>query len=173
MGRKIIFIILLFLFCAKEKESSFKFPEDPPDEIINNFSMIELENEKKLYSIRSKKAYIYDSKDMLIVFSPFINFYDKNQSLIATVKTDTGIIFQKTGKFHARGNVVINTIDNTKLYTDTLLWDNERKLIITDGYVEVYTSTGKITAVGMESDAFLKKITFKKDIKGETNIVPQ
>ena len=109
----------------------------------------------------------------IIVFSPFINFYDKNQSLIATVKTDTGIIFQKTGKFHARGNVVINTIDNTKLYTDTLLWDNERKLIITDGYVEVYTSTGKITAVGMESDAFLKKITFKKDIKGETNIVPQ
>ncbi len=173
MDRKIVLLFLLLIVCGKEKKDNYKFPENPPDEIINNFSMIELDRDRKVYSIKSKKAYLYDEKSLFIVFKPEINFYGEKGEIIAQVNTDTGIIYNRTGKFYARGHVVLKTSDSTILHTDSLLWDNERRLIITDAPVEVYTPTGRIRAIGMESDAFLRRIVFRKKIEGETNMVEE
>lgn len=56
-------------------------------------------------------------------------------------------------KWAAFGNVVIrNYINGQRIETDTLYWDQEKKMIYTDCYVKLFSPEGFMQGYGLESD---------------------
>ena len=68
----------------------------------------------------------------------------------------------------ARGNVLVETVDSTKLQTDSLTWNNREQLVRTDAHVQIQTPKGKVEGIGLVSDAGLEKIEILSEVTGQS-----
>ena len=65
----------------------------------------------------------------------------------------------------ARGDVVIQTTEGTRMTTDQLQFHNKRQRIRTESFVRVERRGDVLTGWGFESDPQLKDFQFKRQVK--------
>jgi LPS export ABC transporter protein LptC len=162
-----VFIVFgLILICScKEEKTNEHLGDDPPKITIDEFSLTETDNGRKIYKLDAQHARVYD--DVIKVDSVNIVFYDKEEVEFSLLRAPGGILNTKTRNILVGDSVAVFTSDSTKLYTDTLFWKNDSQKIITDCHVTIIKQDGTvIEGRGLRADPYLNKIEILGDAKG-------
>ena len=85
-----------------------------------------------------------------------VDFFDENERHSSVLTARRGRVNDRTRDFSAYENVVVRSDSGTTLYTDSLFWDNDARLIQTDAYVEIISPSEQIRGQGLVSDEHLR-----------------
>ncbi len=163
-----VFVLLVLLFGGCGEEQAEVGSEVLPSQIVEGFVLNESSSGARLYTLEAETAYVYDEEMRVDVFLPRVTFYDQDGAVHATLDADRGAIFSETDDLVARGNVLVETVDSTRLRTDSLTWNNREQLVRTDARVEIKTPKGKVEGIGLVSDAGLEKIEVLSEVTGQS-----
>ncbi len=159
--------VLSGVLCQKTNQE--ESPPRLPDEIVKNFILYETMSGKSLYILTADEAKVFESEGCVAVTHPRIIFYDENQTPTAVLTAITGVMWTKTQDLVARDSVRVETPDSTILLTDSLMWSNARRQILTQAQVTIVSPKGTILGQGLISDAGLKRIEVQSEIRGSSN----
>ena len=96
-----------------------------------------------------------------------VQFYDLDGSPTSLLTSREAAVDETTNDLEARGNVVVTSVNGTRLYTEELYWDQKRQLIHTPAFVRIISPEERLQGVGMESDQKLKNYRIFR-VTGET-----
>lgn len=127
-----------------------------------------------LYTAGHKTTYIradrldkFTRRDSMVAINIDIDFYDSTGVIVSNLVAREGYIRERDDFLAVTGSVVIIGEDSVRIETEYLEWDNENERIRTDSFVTVIYSNGNVLySYGIESDAKLENIEFKKQVSG-------
>lgn len=164
MKKVFLLILLLFsiIYCQRDQESKKKDEITiAPREGAEQFVLVDTKGNKKNWVLKAERANNYD--DSIKIYDVIVEFYDSKGIYNSTLTSDSGVVYSVSGDMSATGHVKVTSKDSTILKTDYLDWNNKRKKIITEDFVEITKKHSIITGKGMESDPNLEHIEIKKD----------
>ena len=91
--------------------------------------------------------------------------YDEKGQRSSTMTAREGEMNDLTHDMTARGDVVIQATEGTRMTTDLLHFLNKRQRIETESFVRVDRGGDVLTGYGFESDPELKDFQFKRQVK--------
>ena len=140
-----------------------------PSIILEEFSLTETERGTKLWTLDAKIAKVYD--EIINVDTVKIRFYDEDQVEFSILRAPGGLLNTKTHNILVGDSVTVFTNDSTKLFTDSLFWQNDSQKILTNSHVRILKPDGTIIeGEGLRADPYLRKIEIIGETKGITPI---
>ena len=110
--------------------------------ILKNIIVTETQEEKKYWEFYAKTGE-YDSEHNFIRLNDVIgNFYDKDEIVIVSFKSNRGTYDEKTKKVVLEGENLIVSKNGAQLYADELIWQGQDQDILANGNVQ-YISDNK------------------------------
>ena len=111
--------------------------------IVKNIIVTETQNTKKYWEFYAKSGE-YNSEHNSIQLNDLIgNFYDKNEVVVVSFKSNKGTYDEKTKKVILNGDNLFVGKDNSQLYADELIWQGQDEDILANGNVQ-YIKEGEI-----------------------------
>src|SRR3989339_2267399 len=162
--RNTLLIVFLVFFGAGCSESGKKAAlTDKSREVVTmrGFHMVQTELGIKKYEIDAAEASINPKAKIIRFFNVTTKYYDKDKE-VANLKSETGVVRTDTNDIDVKGNVVLTTMDGSRLETSSLTWYSVKNKLQTNEYVKVVKGDNTMEGVGMESDLMLENITLKK-----------
>jgi len=121
---------------------------DVPDQIIEDFFLIETEGEEVVWKLTAKRADIYNDVNRAEITVVKVDFYEEGE-YTSTLTSDTGEIDTMTNDMVARGHVVVNSMkEGAVLKTDELMWQSHTGLIVSEYPVTMERGDGIIKGQG-------------------------
>ncbi len=155
-----IFFVLIFLMgCAETGEevalrNTSMFNEN---EIENPEIIISRENTRIVKAV-SKHLMKNGNEDALLTGNVKADFYNELGEHVSILYSDSAKINQRTNNLRATGNVHVESDSGFTLYANSILWDNQYKIIESKDSVMFTTTEGDtMYGVGFESDMDLTK----------------
>ncbi len=155
-----IFFVLIFLMgCAETSEevalrNTSMFNEN---EIENPEIIISRENTRIVKAV-SKHLMKNGNEDALLTGNVKADFYNDLGEHVSILYSDSAKINQRTNNLRATGNVHVESDSGFTLYANSILWDNQYKIIESKDSVMFTTTEGDtMYGVGFESDMDLTK----------------
>lgn len=155
-----IFFVLIFLMgCAETGEevalrNTSMFNEN---EIENPEIIISRENTRIVKAV-SKHLMKNGNEDALLTGNVKADFYNDLGEHVSILYSDSAKINQRTNNLRATGNVHVESDSGFTLYANSILWDNQYKIIESKDSVMFTTTQGDtMYGVGFESDMDLTK----------------
>ncbi|MGI6369907.1 MAG: LPS export ABC transporter periplasmic protein LptC [Ignavibacteria bacterium] len=172
MKNKFLYLLLFFLLisCNKSKVNTssgivaIEDTADLPDQISHYLEMSFVDSSFTKAIIEAKRGRVYASKNCSILDSGIkVTFFSETGRKNAVLTATELEVDDITKNMVAKGNVVvISDSTNTKLETEVLEWDNERRKIHSQVFVTVTSPREIINGWGFESDENLNKYQFFK-----------
>lgn len=138
---------------------------------INVVNSLIIDNSEPIESSYDIKMIYTDSgKVRLILKSPLINYYvsdreytempkginveflDSVGNVSSMLSADYTISYDQSGIIEAKHNVVVMNLAGEKLYTERLIWDQNKHIIFTENRVMVVTPDKTLFGDGLTSD---------------------
>ena len=111
--------------------------------IVKNIIVTETQDGKKYWEFYAKSGE-YNSEHNSILLNDLIgNFYDKNEEVVVSFKTNKGTYNEKSKKVILNGENLFVGKDGSQLYADELIWQGQDKDILANGNVQ-FIKDGKI-----------------------------
>ncbi|MBQ8635288.1 LPS export ABC transporter periplasmic protein LptC [bacterium] len=111
--------------------------------IVKNIIVTETQEEKKYWEFYAKSGE-YNSEHNSIKLNDLIgNFYDKNEEVVVSFKSNKGTYDEKSKKVILNGENLFVGKDGSQLYADELIWQGQDKDILANGNVQ-FIKDGKI-----------------------------
>ena len=155
-----IFFVLIFLMgCAETGEevarrNTSMFNEN---EIENPEIIISRENTRIVKAV-SKHLMKNGNEDALLTGNVKADFYNDLGEHVSILYSDSAKINQRTNNLRATGNVHVESDSGFMLYANSILWDNQYKIIESKDSVMFTTTEGDtMYGVGFVSDMDLTK----------------
>ena len=155
-----IFFVLVFLMGCTEtgeevvRQNTSMFNEN---EIENPEIIISHEN-TRIVKAASKHLMKNGNEDALLTGDVKADFYNDLGEHVSILYSDSAKINQRTNNLRATGNVHVESDSGFTLYANTILWDNQYKIIESKDSVMFTTTQGDtMYGVGFESDMDLTK----------------
>jgi LPS export ABC transporter protein LptC len=79
-------------------------------------------------------------------------FYDEAGKPATTLKANYGIMYDQTQRMEVRYNVEVVNVNGEKLNTEHLVWDEQKKQIVSDAFVKITTAREIIMGNGLVSN---------------------
>lgn len=158
--------VLVFLAAGCRNGNPRSDSASLPSQVVEGFVLHESSRGERLYTLEAETAYVYEAEERVEVVLPRTSFYDSQAQVHAVLVADRGMIYSKTNDLIAHGHVNVVTADSTKLWTDSLCWNNGARLVKTDAPVEIETPKGRVRGIGLVSDAGLSKIEIQSEVEG-------
>ena len=168
-----IVIFLLISTCGKEEPKAPEFPQDVPDQVMENTTITFTEEGVKSAVIYATYLEVYEKLDLKKAKGVQVDFYDQDGNHTSVLVADSGLIQEKRQNLEALGNVVVTTEEGIKLETSSLRWDPQKRKIMTDDFVKITRKKDVVTGYGLEADEELKHLVIKKSVKGKITEVPE
>ena len=155
----IFFFFILFMGCAEIGEDVVRrnasmFNEN---EIENPEIIISRENTRIVKAV-SKYLIKNGNEDALLTGDVKADFYNDLGEHVSILYSDSAKINQRTNDLWATGNVHVESDGGFTLYANTILWDNQYKVIESKDSVMFTTTKGDtMYGIGFESDMDLTK----------------
>ncbi len=171
MDWKRVLVAAYFIFVSSRcKDASIPSRGDNlPDQVVYGFVLHESASGKRLYTLNAEEAVVREPEGRIDVKSPVVTFYDEGGGVYSTLRAELGVILTRNEDLIARGNVVVQTAESTRLYTDSLVWNNTRKVVLTDAGVTIESPKGRIVGQGLIADAALNKIEIVSEVRGSSS----
>jgi lipopolysaccharide assembly outer membrane protein LptD (OstA) len=154
-----ILFVILFVGCAETGD-------DVGRRTLSMFNENEIENPEIIISrentlivkARSKHLMKNRNEDALLTGDVKADFYNDLGERVSILYSDSAKINQRTSNLLATGNVHVSSDSGFTLYANTILWDNQYKIIESKDSV-MFTTTERDTmyGIGFESDMDLTK----------------
>lgn len=104
--------------------------------VVKNIIVTETQNEKKYWEFYAKSGE-YNSEHNSIQLNDLIgNFYDKNEQVVVSFKSNKGTYDEKTKKVILNGENLFVGKDGSQLYADELIWQGQEEDILANGNVQ-------------------------------------
>jgi LPS export ABC transporter protein LptC len=163
-------ISLFFLLTLSCHQDRVKTTADVlPNSIVSNFTLDESISGKRLYTLYARSAVVWDESSRIDVESLKVLFYDDTGAPYSELTAAEGAVNTRTENLIARGNVIVATADSTLLVTDSLAWDNTRRIIHTQAAVLITTRKGSVVGKGLIADANLSSIQIQSEVQGKSD----
>ena len=127
-------------------------------------SVINITREGKLL-VKASSNTLIKNKSSNAILRGNVNayFFNEEGTHISKLTSDSAYIDQRTNNLHAYGNVIVIANDSTKLFSNSIRWDNYYKLITSpDSVMFVNLENDTLYGIGFESDMDLTKVKIKK-----------
>ena len=103
---------------------------------MKNIIVVETQEEKKYWEFYAKEGE-YNSDNNSILLNDIIgNFYDKEENVEISFKSNKGTYDEKTKKVVLNGDNLFVSKDGSQLYADELIWQGRDKDILANGNVQ-------------------------------------
>jgi lipopolysaccharide export system protein LptC len=136
-----------------------------PDQEVSDFSVTETDAGKPQWTLYARDAAIYNARNAIVARGVRIDFFDEQGKRSSTLTAREGEMNQLHRDMVARGNVVLQTTEGTRMSTEELQFLNQRQRIISDKFVRVERAGDVLTGVGFESDPNLEHFEFKRRVQ--------
>lgn len=169
-GRQLTGFVMGMLIVVGCKETSVPdLTENLPDQVVRGFILHESASGQRLYTLTAEEAIVQEREGRIEVRRPIVTFFDDGGVVYSTLCADEGVVLTHTEDLIARNNVVIQTAESTALFTDSLIWNNSRQLVLTDAVVTIESPKGKVAGQGLVADAGLNKIEIVSEVRGSSS----
>jgi LPS export ABC transporter protein LptC len=136
-----------------------------PDQEVSDFVVTETDAGRPQWTLYSRDAAIYNPRNTIVARGVRVDFFDEQGKQNSTLTAREGEINQRTRDMVARGNVVLQTTEGTRMSTEELRFLNQKQRIVSDMLVRVEGKGTVLTGVGFESDPGLKHYEFKRKVQ--------
>lgn len=92
----------------------------------------------------------------------FVTFFDNKGKESTTLKADYGVRYERSQKMEVKYNVEVINANGEKLNTEHLIWDEQKKKIISDAFVKITTAKLIIMGKGLEANQDFTKYEIKE-----------
>ena len=150
----IFIFIILFIGCAETGDevvrlSSSMFNHNE----INNPEIIISRESTRIVKATSKYLIKNGNEDALLTGDVKADFYNDLGEHVSILYSDSAKINQRTNNLWATGNVHVESDSGFTLYANTILWDNQYKIIESKDSIMFSTTQGDtMYGVGFVSD---------------------
>lgn len=176
-SRVFVFLICIFLISCTEDKKEISSEMDKLQEILTTETA---EDIKILYTdsgflkavLTSPKAVSKRGNDNPYTEMPeglHTDFYNGDKQIESSVSSEYGISYEKEQKIILRKNVDVVNVQNERLNTEELIWDQKTKKIYSDKFVKITTPTEILTGYGLIADEDFSNWVIKK-ASGEFNL---
>lgn len=160
----LLFIVLAFA-CRndlKEVETTSRIYE-PTKETGRDIDLIYTENGNRKARLKAPKLVRSKTKDPYVEFPEglTVTFYNDSMQATSSLKAQYGIRYEKENKTYFRDSVRLENIANEQLFTEELIWDEEKESIYSEKFVRIVTPDERITGNGFEADQQFSNYTIK------------
>ena len=138
---------------------------DLPDQEVSDFEATETDLGAVQWKMYARSAATYRARNTVLARGLRIDFFDEKGERASTLTAREGEMNDLSHDMTARGEVVIQTTEGTRMTTDQLQFFNKRQRIQTESFVRVDRRGDVLTGWGFESDPQLKDFQFKRQVK--------
>lgn len=138
-----------------------------PDQEARDFSLTETDEGAPLWRLNAVSASTYTSRNLVIVKTVRVDFFDKDGKVSSVLTAREGEVNDRTRDMIARGNVVLQTTEGTRLSSEELRFSNkDQKIRVPETHlVRVVRGRDVLTGYGFESDPDLTEYQFKRRVE--------
>ena len=138
-----------------------------PDQEINDFALTETDAGKPLWKLNARYAAEYSSRNLITARTVRVDFYDEHGARSSVLTAREGEINGRSRDMVARGHVVLQATEGTRLSTEELRFLNrEQKILVPENQlVRVQRAHDVLTGYGFESDPDLSHYEFKRRVQ--------
>jgi LPS export ABC transporter protein LptC len=138
-----------------------------PDQEVSDFALTETEQGTPSWKLYARYAATYSARNLVVARSIRVDFYDEKGNKSSELTAREGEIQQQSRDMTARGNVVLQAVEGTRMSTEELRFLNKEQKIISPPtqQVRVEREGNVLTGYGFESDPNLKHFEFKSNVK--------
>ncbi len=149
-----LLLLLLFLGCSQtgEELSRDDISMYNDNEIYNPIIFISRED---IQIIKASSKYLVKNgnEDALLTGNVLADFYNESGQHMSVLSADSAEINQRTNNLLAKGNVSVKSDSGYSLFANSILWDNQYKIIESNDSVMFTTTQGDtMYGIGFESD---------------------
>jgi LPS export ABC transporter protein LptC len=141
--------------------------EELPDQEVSDFAVTETDEGRPQWKLYARYAATYDARDQVVARQVRVEFFDEQGKHSSTLTAREGDLNQRSRNMTARGNVVLQTTEGTRLSTEELRFLNRENRIVVpiDRLVTVTRAGDVLTGYGFESDPDLTHYEFKRAVR--------
>ncbi|HYM82023.1 MAG TPA: LPS export ABC transporter periplasmic protein LptC [Candidatus Limnocylindria bacterium] len=136
-----------------------------PDQEVSDFVLTETDGGRLEWKMFARGAATYSARNLIIARDVRVDFFDENGKRSSVLTAQEGEIHQLRRDMVARGNVVLQTTEGTRMSTQQLRFLNREQKIVSDEFVRVERSGDVLTGYGFESDPHLNHFEFKRRVQ--------
>jgi len=136
-----------------------------PDQEVSDFEATETDQGALQWKMYARSAATYRARNTVVARGVRIDFFDEKGERASTLTAREGEMNDLSHDMIARGDVVIQTTEGTRMTTDQLRFLNRMQRIQTESFVRVDRRGDVLTGWGFESDPELKDFQFKRQVK--------
>ena len=136
-----------------------------PDQEVSDFEATETDQGAPQWKMYARSAATYRARNTVVARGVRIDFFDEKGERASTLTAREGEMNDLSHDMIARGDVVIQTTEGTRMTTDQLRFLNKMQRIQTDSFVRVDRRGDVLTGWGFESDPQLKDFQFKRQVR--------
>ena len=136
-----------------------------PDQEVSDFEATETDQGAVQWKMYARSASTYRARNTVVARGLRIDFFGDKGERASTLTAREGEMNDLTHDMLARGEVVIQTTEGTRMTTDQLRFLNKAQRIQTESFVRVDRRGDVLTGWGFESDPELKDFQFKRQVK--------
>src|SRR5262249_9542876 len=131
-----------------------------PDQEVRNFVLTETDQGNPVWKLYARYAAMYDARNSIVAQAVRVDFFDAQGNKTSELSAREGEIDRQRRDMIARGNVVIQTTEGTRMSTEELRFLNRTQKVHSDREVRVERAGNVLTGVGFDSDPDLKHYEF-------------
>ena len=138
-----------------------------PDQEVSDFALTETEQGTPSWKLYARYAATYNARNVVVARAVRVDFFDEKGRKSSELTAREGEIQKTTRDMTARGNVVLQTVEGTRMSTEELRFMNREQRIVAPPtqLVRVERAGDTLTGYGFESDPALKHFEFKSNVK--------
>ena len=135
-----------------------------PDQEVSDFVLTETDEGHPQWKMYARSAATYSASNLVVAQAVRVDFFDDTGKQSSELTAQEGEIHEQTRDMVARGNVVLQTTEGTRMSTQKLEFKNKLQKIVSDEFVRVERGGDELTGYGFESDPDLKHFEFKRQV---------
>lgn len=138
-----------------------------PDQEIKDFALTETDAGRPLWKLYARYAAEFSGRNLYQARTLKVDFFDDAGARSSVLTAREGEINGRTRDMLARGHVVLQTTEGTRLTTEELRFMNrDQKILVPETQaVRVERGSDVLTGYGFESDPDLKHYEFKRRVQ--------
>ena len=138
-----------------------------PDQEVSDFVLTETDEGAPQWKLYARYAATYNARTVIVARSIRVDFYDEQGAMSSELTAREGDIRLLTRDMTARGDVVLQTREGTRMSTQEIHFLNREQKIVSpvEQRVRVERAGDVLSGYGFESDPGLRHFEFKRKVE--------